>query len=381
MNRTKGISALFLIACTVLSACGTASTGAKTWIDKPRDGSTLPLGPVSIMAHAADSDGVRSIEFYVNGQLMQSVTPNYEEGANTRFGYAEWEFTPAGPGTYRIEVSAIDAGGNAGSPAIASVTISGEAEPAPPEEVPVEPEPAETEEPPVEEAPQEPPPEAPAPSQEVTVSFYADPASVQAGSGCATLHWDVEGTEQVYWNGTAVYFRGMEERCNLCEAETHKLQVVKTDGSSEDHWVTINVNGSCSAPPADQPPDEPPPAEVIPLEPIEVDTEGPTIHQVGADPDKIAIGSISCGSLKNTTRVWAVLYDESGIGEATAYWNIGSSENGVLPLQEGWLGWYGDIGPVNTAGTMNIYIYTEDVNGFPFQSNNFSVTVYDACID
>ncbi len=65
---------------------------------------------------------------------------------------------------------------------------------------------------------------------------------------------------------------------------------------------------------------------------------------------------------------------------ANAHWWIGS-ENGVKKLDEGWLGWYGDIGPVNTKGTLNFYIYTEDTNGFHRQSGNYSVTVYDACID
>jgi hypothetical protein len=326
------------------------------------------------MAHASDNEGVASFEFYVNEQFIVSSVP--AESAGVRLGHAEAEFTPAGPGVYQISVVAVNSAGVTGSPATVTVTVSGEAEPVSPEEEPIETEPAVEEEPPAEEAPQEPPPEAPAPSQEVTISFYADPASVQAGSGCATLHWDVKGTEQVYWNGTAVYFRGMEERCNLCEAETHKLQVVKTDGSSEDHWVTINVNGSCSAP-AEEPPSS---GDVIIPEPIEIDDEGPYIHDYGAEPNRIMQSGISCSSIPYTTTVWAVVHDDSGIGSIHAHWSIGS-ESGVERMDEGWLGYGATIGPVSTSGKMSVYIVVTDVPGNPSQTSTFPVTVYDTCID
>lgn len=356
----------------VLFACSAPGGGPRTWIDKPRDNTIIPLAPVGIMAHASDSEGVASIEFYVNGQFMQSVVPNPDPNAGTRLVNAEWEFIPAGPGLYRIEASAIDSGGNAGAPASATVTVSGDAEaPLATDKPPTEP--PGTEAPGTEPPATQPPPTEPPASGDVSVSFYASPASVSAGN-CTTLHWDVVGTDKVFWNGNAVYFRGMEERCP-CEVETHKLSVIKPDGSTQDYWTTIDVTGSCSAPPTD-----PPPSDVIEPDPIEVDNEGPYIHDFGAEPNKIMKSGVSCTNYQNTTTVWVVTVDDSGIGSVTAYWSIGS-ESGTTPMAEGWLGYGGDIGPVSTSGTMSVYIVVRDVPGNVSQTSTFNVTVYENCIN
>ena len=100
----------------------------------------------------------------------------------------------------------------------------------------------------------------------MTVSFYASPPYVNAGE-CTTLHWEVTGSETVYWNDTPVYYLGMEERCP-CETESHKLHAVKSDGSTVEQWVTIDVYGSCSAP--------------VTEPPAPSDTSGPTINAVYA---------------------------------------------------------------------------------------------------
>jgi hypothetical protein len=285
------------------------------------------------------------MEFFVNGQpLPPAVLPVQDVGA--RLVHAEKEFTPSGPGVYQIQVRAIDSVGNTGPAAWVTVTVSGEAEPAPPEEEPIETEPAVEEEPPAEEAPQEPP----APLQEVTVSFYADPASVEAGSGCTTLHWDVVGTENVYLNGSFVYFKGMEEQCNLCESETHKLQVVKPDGSSEDHWATINVNGSCSAPA-----EEPPPGDVVEPDPLDVeepDKMAPIIVSTNISPS--SIWHATCPNDPKTAISTINVYDNNGISYVKANWSVGGKSGVVNYSSSDGTNWTGQFKDIQATGTMTI---------------------------
>jgi hypothetical protein len=82
--------------------------------------------------------------------------------------------------------------------------------------------------------------------------------------------------------------------------------------------------------------------------------------------------------MPNKTRVYAVIVEKSGLSVARAHWYIGS-EYGVENLTEGWLGYYADIGPFNTTGTLTVYFYVEDTLGYPKQSDNVNVTVYPAC--
>lgn len=63
-----------------------------------------------------------------------------------------------------------------------------------------------------------------------------------------------------------------------------------------------------------------------------------------------------------------------------AYWNIGGAESGQVSLQEGGLGYWASIGPVNTTGTMEIYMIAQDAAGNTAQSDTLYVTVNN-CIN
>ncbi len=97
-----------------------------TWIDQPLDGAKLPLSPIMIQAHAADSDGVESIEFLIFEDLIASVSTG-----GTRLENASIEWKPQKSGEYTISVRAIDTIGNTNTRSMANVTITVGTDPAP----------------------------------------------------------------------------------------------------------------------------------------------------------------------------------------------------------------------------------------------------------
>jgi len=178
MNKLQFPLIVISLLALSLSACG-SSTGVP---DKPLDNTVVPLAPFFIMAHASDSDGVASIEFHVNGQLINSAEPF--DGAGVRLGHVETIFTPAALGEYRIEVHAVDSAGNAGSPAVAKVIVAGEIFIPDTEELPPDP-PPQDDSGTIVEAPAPPPPvEEPPPAEEPPPCRGATSRRGAPGWGC-----------------------------------------------------------------------------------------------------------------------------------------------------------------------------------------------------
>jgi hypothetical protein len=268
-RRLACAALIFALFALTLSACGPQATvpqreGPKTWIEYPPEGEVFTMGAIPITIYAADPAGVSSINVNVGGQSVPAgaLKPLVNDSTLVR---ADLTWQPPGEGEYVITAAA--AGGAPTSLRFCVVTCAPVATSTPaPGDTPT-PAPGETATPlPFVTLPPELPgtvtPGAPG---EVTVEFYASPSQVNAGN-CATLHWDVSGTDQVYLDGAFVYLRGMQEYCP-CESETHTLRVIAPDGASQDYTARIEVSGSCSAPPATEPPTEPPPS----------DTDGPSV--------------------------------------------------------------------------------------------------------
>lgn len=125
---------------------------------------------------------------------------------------------------------------------------------------------------------------------------------------------------------------------------------------------------------------EPPPAEVLEPPPIVIDTTPPNLAYVDAKPDTILTEGGGCPDHPRTTTAAAAVGDEGGVKKVTAYWKIGTIENGQVNLALGELGYYASIGPVFNAGTMEIYIKAWDTAGNSAQSQKIYITVQD-CID
>lgn len=105
-----------LTGCTLPSGGG---AGPTVWIDRPLDGETVPLAPLIIQAHAADADGVATIEFLGLDGIINSVATG-----GARLGEASTMWTPPGPGMYTLNVRAMDTQGNSNARILASVQIT-----------------------------------------------------------------------------------------------------------------------------------------------------------------------------------------------------------------------------------------------------------------
>jgi len=210
MRRFLVCCALLLTTSLLLGGCAPASApsggGPTTWLDKPVDGATLPLGPTEIMAHASDSDGVSSFDFFVDNTLLAHARPVASApvqvystgyagppGTGGYLASATVGWNPTTPGVYTVRAVATDTKGNVSSGATSVVMVGQVRTPFARPSV----------------TPQAPPAE---PAPEVQINFTADRTEVPRGE-CAVLMWTVEGGEAALLNGEAVPPSGEREVC------------------------------------------------------------------------------------------------------------------------------------------------------------------------
>lgn len=110
-----------VILVFVLSACSASGAGPQTWIDWPLDNTRVPLEPLIMQAHASDSNGVRSLVFMVSGTQI-----GFSAVSGGRLETASIEWAPPGPGTYTVQVYAVDTAGNQGATATSLVIVGGQ---------------------------------------------------------------------------------------------------------------------------------------------------------------------------------------------------------------------------------------------------------------
>lgn len=133
MRRSRPLVTLALLASALLSSCNgpTAppSGEPRAWIDAPLDGSSLPLGPVAVVAHGAHPRGLALLEFSVDGDPYRNPGPPDDPQAALVTWHQVWD--PPGPGTYLLAVRAQSHAGAWSAPAAAHVTILPLATPTP----------------------------------------------------------------------------------------------------------------------------------------------------------------------------------------------------------------------------------------------------------
>jgi hypothetical protein len=122
LKRLVILCAVVLLTASGFGPCGTSAQGQgpTTWIDRPLDGTAVPLGPLAIRAHASDADGVARFEFYAGDVLFAKVA-----SSGGRFAEASAEWTPPAAGTYTIRARAIDGRSNKGLDATSLVVVGG----------------------------------------------------------------------------------------------------------------------------------------------------------------------------------------------------------------------------------------------------------------
>ncbi len=72
-----------------------------------------------------------------------------------------------------------------------------------------------------------------------TISFYADQYTIEEGK-CTTVHWDVEGISQVYYQGKGMVGHSSSLECPR-STTTYELRVVLLDNTTTYRYVTITV--------------------------------------------------------------------------------------------------------------------------------------------
>ena len=107
------------LALGTLVALSGASPASQAWIDKPLSGSSVPLGPVPVLAHATDAAGVELVELTIDGSAPMTVdVPDPAPLVSAEFS---WE--PVDPGIYALWVRGRSTDGSWGPPALALVTV------------------------------------------------------------------------------------------------------------------------------------------------------------------------------------------------------------------------------------------------------------------
>ena len=76
------------------------------------------------------------------------------------------------------------------------------------------------------------------------ILFWASETTLNAGE-CATIHWQTENVESVYFDGEGVTGQGARTFCP-CADEIHVLTVYLRGGGAEERSITLDTMGSCS---------------------------------------------------------------------------------------------------------------------------------------
>ncbi len=291
----KVIFISLLLCLTLLSGCRqTDSEGSVTvWLDVPLNGLIFSeLQEINIKGHSEAKDMVKSVEIWVNGELLDVINNPPMQAGLAAFS-TKW--TPETPGEYTIQAVAMGMDDTASLPDVVRITFGMEV-PEPEEELVVAEagEPQDT--PPVAEDP--PASDTPVTEPKATIQFWADPPQIEAGE-CTTIRWRVENASRVIFEGSEQPLAGNFRDC-LCENRLYTLRVFNLDGSEERRTLEVRVTGSCVTP---KPP-SPPPAEPKP------DTTPPPVPTPFAPADGL---DIACKP--EQSMAWLPVTDPSGISE------------------------------------------------------------------
>lgn len=102
---------LITLMLILTTACGPASGSGipQAWFDQPLNGASFPLAPVEITIHATDPGGISQVQFFVNGDLVETILNQF---ADTPLAIFTTVWVPSAPGKYALQVRAQS---NAGS--------------------------------------------------------------------------------------------------------------------------------------------------------------------------------------------------------------------------------------------------------------------------
>lgn len=295
--------AAVLFIALVVTACSPTTQGPTTWIDRPLDRDEVEIEPLTIQAHASDSDGVARFEFFIGDTSLATVP-----GSGSQFAEAEAVWVPPAAGSYTLRARAADSRGDVGAAAISRLIVGepAAATPTPAPALTVTPSPA---------------PLLPIFPSEVQIAFAADRSYLKQGE-CALLQWNVQGSVVVVQlNDQQVNRSGQAQVCPP-ETTTYTLRAgAGGSGNPKQSVIVISVES--------------------PVQSSEC-PGAPVITSFAADPAAIAPGqstTLSWGAITNAT---SAIVDQ-GLG--------GAAVSG------------GSYGPLNPATTTTYTLSTTGCGG------------------
>ena len=96
---------------------------------------------------------------------------------------------------------------------------------------------------------------------------------------------------------------------------------------------------------------------------IELDLTPPVFAYAYSSPDEILTEGGGCEAYPRNTVVTVAVSDNNLVDYVIAYWYLGGESGQVILDYVDGYSYEGTVGPVNTTGTMEIYIYAYDVAG------------------
>lgn len=129
MKKLLYVSILLILLGVAAACTPTPPPLSQTWIDKPLQNMTIPVAPYTIGFHAASLNGISQFEVRVDGVVQDVVTPlsTGSGGNGTTLFYSEYQWTPPGPGSYQIQVRAMNGYSEYGPAAQVDVTVQAQA--------------------------------------------------------------------------------------------------------------------------------------------------------------------------------------------------------------------------------------------------------------
>jgi uncharacterized protein YraI len=110
MNKKSPIYLIkvLILASLLIVSCGPqdlAPSAPQSWIDAPLPGSTIPLAPYQITAHAGFPSGISQFELTITGQGPENIPAPSDQAGQTLVNINHM-WTPPAPGMYLIQVRA-----------------------------------------------------------------------------------------------------------------------------------------------------------------------------------------------------------------------------------------------------------------------------------
>jgi hypothetical protein len=377
-----------------LTACNQPAESPQTWLDRPLDNSTIPLAPFIIQAHASDSNGVVSFEFYVDDTLLSSVGGN-----GNRLSEAFFEWTPPEPGIYTVKARAINVGSSAGGYATSRITVDGEITqyiPTPTSTFTTTTVPEGAE--PLCSLEQLVAPELLEPADGADVATPVHFAWRYPKQGCHPHSWRIDISELADFSDSSWGFGTLDHletsrdwplpagRCYYWRALAYipddygppsaaRRFCIPTTPTPQTATLTPTTTATLTPVPSTS--TSTPTATSSPV----ADTSPPFFIGTKFFPDQILTEGSGCSTYARATNVEAHVVDsESIIASVWVVWSVGAESGQTTLSSIGGDYYQGAVGPVNTVGTLSITIYAQDTAGNRAQSNTLYVTVQN-CVE